>query len=190
MLIAKTASRLSSTGPTGDISAWRRAVLQGHLAPQITTDGSYRLRDEDVESQTSLPLDTTLRPPCTPVPPADSPTTPKILITRTPGATGVDNDPSRRIRGRPFSLGISPAVDRLARFSVALVAGVFLLVPMIVLSYVGRKKYVLATTCLFVVFFAGTMSLATRASNQELLTATATYAAVLVVFVGERGVGG
>lgn len=111
---------------------------------------------------------------------------PGIIVTRTPGVSGLE-DHSKQIRDRPFTVAISPAIDNLARFAIALVAGVFLLVPMIILSYIRSKKYCLITTCLFVLVFAAIASLATKASNHELLTATATYAAVLVVFVGQVG---
>lgn len=45
----------------------------------------------------------------------------------------------------------------------------------------------LVTTSIAVVLFAGITSLVLRANNTETVAATATYAAVLVVFVGTSG---
>jgi hypothetical protein len=187
--IAKTASRFSSEGPTGDVSAWRKAILSGHLEPQITTQARRRQQGSlgSASSPEPLPSDT-LHPPDSSCPnPERAKAPPGTIVTRTPGVSTEPEGHSKHIHGRPFTIGISPAVDGLARFAIALVAGVFLLVPMIVLSYIKSKKYCLITTCMFVLVFAAIASLATKASNHELLTATATYAAVLVVFVGQVG---
>ena len=108
-----------------------------------------------------------------------------IIVTRIPGND--TKNPHTLFRNRPFAIKISPAVDQLARLAVALFAGIFLLAPMIALSYIGSKKWSLATTCLFVLAFAVIASFASKATNQELLAATAAYAAVLVVFVGQVG---
>ena len=51
------------------------------------------------------------------------------------------------------------------------------------LPSVQRTKS-LITVSLAVTLFAAMMSIAMRASNTETLVATATYAAVLIVFVG------
>ena len=66
----------------------------------------------------------------------------------------------------------------------ALFGGLFLLVPMIALAYITSKKYLLVTTVLFVLIFALSLGYLSKGSNQELVGATAAYAAVLVVFVG------
>lgn len=54
---------------------------------------------------------------------------------------------------------------------------------MVVLTYVPTTRWSLIATTLFVLAFVVTMAFATRASNYELLAATAAYSAVLVVFV-------
>jgi hypothetical protein len=101
---------------------------------------------------------------------------------RTPGKGA---KPKELFEGRPYAIKISSTVDNIARILAAFLAGLFLLVPMVALSYIQGKKYCLITTCLFVLLFAVVLSLASRASNQEVITTTATYAAVLVVFVGQ-----
>ncbi|KAK4986806.1 hypothetical protein LTR66_007768 [Elasticomyces elasticus] len=80
---------------------------------------------------------------------------------------------------------VSPFVDRLARFIIAFVGGSVLVVPMLVmrLPRVGLAKS-LITASIAVVLFSGALSIGLKASNTETLVATATYAAVLVVFVG------
>ncbi|KAL8418992.1 hypothetical protein RB594_002269 [Gaeumannomyces avenae] len=83
---------------------------------------------------------------------------------------------------------VSPLVDRLARFLVAFLGGAALVVPMMVmrLPEVTVVKS-LVTASISVLAFAGALSVLFRASNTETMVATATYAAVLVVFVGVSG---
>ena len=80
---------------------------------------------------------------------------------------------------------VSPFVDKLARFIIAITGGAALVVPMLIMSLpsIQRTKS-LITVSISVTLFAAMMSVAMRASNTETLVATATYAAVLIVFVG------
>jgi VIT1/CCC1 family predicted Fe2+/Mn2+ transporter len=80
---------------------------------------------------------------------------------------------------------ISPFVDKLARFIVAFMGGASLVVPVLVMSLpTANRTKSLITVSVTVTIFASLMSLGIRATNSETLVATATYAAVLVVFVG------
>ncbi|RDL39332.1 uncharacterized protein BP5553_03672 [Venustampulla echinocandica] len=79
---------------------------------------------------------------------------------------------------------ISPSVDNFARVIFAVTGGLFLLAPMVALSYITSKTYLIITTVLFVLVFAACLGLLSKGSNHELIGATAAYAAVLVVFVG------
>ena len=83
---------------------------------------------------------------------------------------------------------VSPFVDRLARFLVAFLGGAMLVVPMMVmrLPEVTVVKS-LVTVSISVLAFAGALSVFFKASNTDTMVATATYAAVLVVFVGVSG---
>ena len=76
-------------------------------------------------------------------------------------------------------------VDRLARFLVAFLGGAMLIVPMMImrLPYVTVTKS-LVTASISVLLFAGALSVFFKASNTDTMVATATYTAVLVVFVG------
>ncbi|ETS86428.1 hypothetical protein PFICI_00256 [Pestalotiopsis fici W106-1] len=80
---------------------------------------------------------------------------------------------------------VAPVVDRLARFLVAFLGGSSLVVPMLVmrLPEVSLAKS-LITVSVAVLLFAIALSILFRASNTDTMAATATYAAVLVVFVG------
>ncbi|MBE7180401.1 MAG: hypothetical protein INR71_04175 [Terriglobus roseus] len=85
---------------------------------------------------------------------------------------------------------VSPFVDRLARFLVAVLGGSSLVVPMLImrLPNVTLAKSLVATS-IAVLSFAGVLSVGFRATNTETIIATATYAAVLVVFVGTSSQG-
>jgi len=80
---------------------------------------------------------------------------------------------------------VSPFVDKLARFVIAFAGGAALVVPMLIMALprMGKGKS-LITVSVAVTLFAMMMSVGIRANNPETLVATATYAAVLVVFVG------
>lgn len=79
---------------------------------------------------------------------------------------------------------VSPVVDNLAHFVMALAGGALLLVPMIVLVvFKGSLKGKLSSAALFVFIFAVLISWGSSALNQEVLLATAAYGAILVVFV-------
>ncbi|KAK8122843.1 hypothetical protein PG984_011513 [Apiospora sp. TS-2023a] len=79
---------------------------------------------------------------------------------------------------------ISPFVDKLVRLLVALLAVTMLVVPMCIMSVHPSLVKSLATSAIFMVVFAGAVSFGVKTSNVETLVATATYSAVLVVFVG------
>ena len=79
---------------------------------------------------------------------------------------------------------VSPFVDKVARFIVAMTGGLSLVVPMFIMSIPESSTRSLVTTSVAVVFFAGVISVGYNTSNSETLGITAAYAAVLVVFVG------
>lgn len=80
---------------------------------------------------------------------------------------------------------ISPFVDRVTRFIIAFAGGASLIVPMLIMSLpsTSRAKS-LITVSVAVTLFASLLSVGIRTNNAETLVATATYAAVLTVFVG------
>lgn len=82
---------------------------------------------------------------------------------------------------------ISPFVDTLARFIVAITGGLSLVIPMLVMRLGETLAKSLTTVSVAVVLFSALTSLMFKASNVETLGATAAYAAVLVVFVGTSG---
>lgn len=91
--------------------------------------------------------------------------------------------------GRPPK-EVSEFVDRLVRFSIAIVGGLFLIVPMLVMALHPSEKKSLITVSASVFLFVMVLSLGVKVTNVEALVSTATYAAVLVVFVGTSSGGG
>jgi len=95
----------------------------------------------------------------------------------------------RRERAKEFSEGkaprvVSTLVDRLVRFVIAVTGGVFLVVPMIIMTLHPSQTKSLVTVSVALLIFSLMLSFVVRVSNVETLVSTATYAAVLVVFVG------
>jgi VIT1/CCC1 family predicted Fe2+/Mn2+ transporter len=81
---------------------------------------------------------------------------------------------------------ISPLIDGLARLLVSLIGVLLVLVPTIVLSYLTSLRWILVSTFMFTIAFSVAMSLISKASNEQMIMATAAYGAVLVVFVANR----
>ncbi|KAL7952774.1 hypothetical protein V8C34DRAFT_309765 [Trichoderma compactum] len=98
-------------------------------------------------------------------------------------------------RGREYSQrkpprAVSSFIDHLVRFIMAFTGGVFLVVPMIIMTINASQTKSLVTVSVAVVIFSLILSFAIRVSNVETLVSTATYAVVLVVFVGTSSGGG
>lgn len=74
--------------------------------------------------------------------------------------------------------------ELLLRFSMALTGGLFLIIPMITMTCVPGKVASLVATCVAMLSFAIGITLKTQLKADQVLAATAAYAAVLVVFVG------
>ena len=72
----------------------------------------------------------------------------------------------------------------LRKLVYAYFGGAALLVPMIIMVLVPNLICTLITTSAFVLVFCGVVALVSELQPGEILAATATYAAVLVVFVG------
>jgi hypothetical protein len=82
---------------------------------------------------------------------------------------------------------VSPFVDKLSRFLIAFAGGAALVVPVVIMAIDKSVTKSLITVSLAVLLMAVFVSLGIRASNMDTVLATATYAAVLVVFVGTGG---
>ena len=72
------------------------------------------------------------------------------------------------------------------RFLVAVLAGAFLVLPLIMLTFEESKESHLITVSIFIIVFSLLVSLLSKASNYETMAATAAYAAVLSVFVSSN----
>lgn len=76
--------------------------------------------------------------------------------------------------------------DIITRFLIALIAGAFLVTPLAILSHQSTSEAHLVTISVFVVLFSLLVSLLTRATNEEMMVASAAYAAVLSVFLSNN----
>ena len=70
------------------------------------------------------------------------------------------------------------------RLGVGLIAVAFVVVPMVVLTYIESREYVLVAASLFAASFAIFFTLCTGLRYHEVVGVIAVYSAVLVVFVG------
>jgi hypothetical protein len=75
-------------------------------------------------------------------------------------------------------------LDFAARLLLAFIGGGLLLAPIIAMRFVNSQSLRLIIASVFVVTVSVTLSLATTASNQEIIGGVAAYAAVVVVFIG------
>lgn len=92
-------------------------------------------------------------------------------------------------RRREFSKGkppkeVSPFIDQLCRFTIAAVGGSFLVGPMLIMAISPSTTKSLVTVSVSVMIFIAVLTFVVKPANVEALVSTATYAAVLVVFVG------
>lgn len=78
----------------------------------------------------------------------------------------------------------SSILDRIARFIIGMAGGCSLIVPITIMAIDFSTTKSLFTISVAVVSFALAFGLVFESDNRETLTATATYAAVLVVFLG------
>ena len=92
------------------------------------------------------------------------------------------------IHGRSPKI-VTPTVDRIARFIIAITRGLSLVIPMLIMRMNQNTTKSLITTSVAVLLFSAMVSIPFKASNAETLGITAAYAAVLVVIVGTSSQG-
>lgn len=100
----------------------------------------------------------------------------------------------RRYRAREFEEGkapieISSFVDTLVRLVVAFIGIASLVIPMLIMSIHPSQTKSLITASVSTIIFAIVLSFGLKTTNVETLVSTATYSAVLVVFVGANANG-
>ncbi|KAL6720816.1 hypothetical protein ACLMJK_002741 [Lecanora helva] len=74
----------------------------------------------------------------------------------------------------------------MTRLVVAVLAGAFLIFPLVILSLQTRIAARLTTVSLCIVIFSLVVSIISKASNEQTMAATAGYAAVLAVFLSNN----
>jgi hypothetical protein len=91
-----------------------------------------------------------------------------------------------KLHGRVRSVANEEAkADRfMVRFLMAMIGGLALIVPMLVMTSFPSKNVSVVTTSAAMLIFAAVITLGTQLAPDQVLGATAAYAAVLVVFVG------
>ena len=87
-------------------------------------------------------------------------------------------------KGNTRHYGHWTRIDKTARVLFGIIGIVSLLVPLVALTFIQNTNYRLLATTGFVITFTLVLAFLSVANNQELVGATAAYAAVLVVFVG------
>jgi hypothetical protein len=92
----------------------------------------------------------------------------------------------RYYEGKQYGSGI--VIDQVARIVFGLYGAVALLIPLVVLNFIQSVNYRILAATIFVIVFSVQLAVLSKASNQELVSATAGYAAVLVVFIGSSTV--
>jgi hypothetical protein len=75
-------------------------------------------------------------------------------------------------------------IETCSRLIFGVFAAVALLTPLVALTFIQNTKWRLFAATTFVLGFVLILTFLTKASNQEMASATAAYAAVLVVFIG------
>ena len=76
--------------------------------------------------------------------------------------------------------------EAITRFLIGMGTGAALVIPLVVLSYQNSDKSRLLVVVLFISFFCFLLSLFSKASNYEIMAASAAYAAVLTVLVSNN----
>ena len=90
----------------------------------------------------------------------------------------------RIIRERELEASTYGAVDILARSVIAFAGGLILIAPLVIMTFLNTNiKGRLIVFCCFVGAFAALVGFFTRATNQEVLAATAIYTGVLALAV-------
>jgi hypothetical protein len=71
----------------------------------------------------------------------------------------------------------------ISRFLVALVAGIFMVLPLVMIFHQESRKTHLITISIFIAIFSLLVSVSMKVSNQATMGVAAAYAAILSVFV-------
>lgn len=103
---------------------------------------------------------------------------------RLPRTRDDPQDPILPGTARSVANEAAKAEELVIRFLMATVGGLALIVPVLVMSFFPGRNVSLVTTSVAMLLFAAGITLMTKLAPDQVLGATAAYAAVLVVFVG------
>ncbi|KIW89871.1 uncharacterized protein Z519_09300 [Cladophialophora bantiana CBS 173.52] len=93
---------------------------------------------------------------------------------------------NRPLFGEEVRFYSSTTIRRVVRCFLTLISVIILIGPLFALSYTERQEYRLTLIACFSLVFASAIAFVTKSRNFEVFVATAAYAAVLVVFVGNN----
>lgn len=104
-----------------------------------------------------------------------------LRISKSSQDTGEGTSPIRM--NQASSQNATLISEIISRVIIGVITAIFLIAPLIALSYESRKsiQIVIISTC--IVVFACLVSVLLRASNLEMMVVTAAYAAIIAVFV-------
>ena len=89
----------------------------------------------------------------------------------------------RIIKEKELEASTYGIIDIVARQVTAFAGGLILIIPLIIMTYLGEIRNRIIVFCCFVGAFAALIGYLTRATNQEVLAATAIYTGVLALAV-------
>lgn len=72
---------------------------------------------------------------------------------------------------------------------ISVCSGATVIIPMVIMSFEPGRTKSLVTSSVAILIFGFILAAVIRAKGMEVFVATATYAAVLIVFVGASGTG-
>jgi uncharacterized membrane protein len=110
---------------------------------------------------------------------------PHLLLPKGPLLVARDHDsPQLPGTSRTVARKASESEQLWTRFGMASAGGLVLIGPMPIMANLQTKTASLITTCIAMGLFAADITFGTQLKPDQVLGATAAYAAVLVVFVG------
>lgn len=95
---------------------------------------------------------------------------------------GEDPNPGRIHEQRPYQ-NTALISDIISRVIVGMLTAIFLIVPLIALSFEPRKGIQIVIVSVCILAFACLVSITLRASNLEMIIVSSAYAAIISVFV-------
>ncbi|KAF2787943.1 hypothetical protein K505DRAFT_287021 [Melanomma pulvis-pyrius CBS 109.77] len=159
---------------------------------RISLEGAFPYLARPYQGEVNQPYDTRYR--TTKEKKTQSPDPIREILRKTLPNRLSWTEEEREARRPEYSAGISPEtyshfLDSVARFVIGTLGGCALIVPMVIMVFNPSLPKSLVVVSVAVVLFALILGMVFKTNNKDTIVTTATYAAVLVVFVGSSGSG-